>query len=168
TSGSELALSGAGRHMTGERIHTLGLRSRRSNPFIHYIAIKAHVHPEAPGSEEAVRAALFVSGLPLGVDERSLTEIFECFGPVSQAVLHPLKRSGIVVFQSDVGRVAAIRYASRSQVLEYDGARRHGAAADKDGAEEPVGVKGAWRTSRAVSFCHTMKGALGSPAQGKG
>ncbi|GLI60389.1 hypothetical protein VaNZ11_002535 [Volvox africanus] len=129
--------------MTGERIHTLGLKIRRSNPFIHYIAIKAHVQPKTPGREEGVGAALFVSGLPLGVDERNLTEIFECFGPVSQAVLHPLKRSGIVVFQSDVGRVAAIRYASRSQVLEYDGARGQNDAADKDGAEKPIGVK-AW------------------------
>lgn len=77
--------------MAGEKILTLGLKFRQSNPFIRYLAIKAHEQAKAPSSGEAAGAAVFVSGLPFGADERVLSEMFECFGPVSQAVLHPLK-----------------------------------------------------------------------------
>ncbi|GFR53035.1 hypothetical protein Agub_g15727, partial [Astrephomene gubernaculifera] len=89
--------------------------------------------------------ALFVSGLPLGSDESTLRELFECFGAVSQAVLHPLKRSGIVVFRSEVGRTAALKYAARGQVLELAGgaAGRGQGEDDEEQEEAPMGVK-AW------------------------
>lgn len=70
---------------TSERLYTLGLRCRPNSPFIQYLALKPH--GGAPGEG----TALFVSGLPLGTGEEALRELFECFGEVIQAVLHPLK-----------------------------------------------------------------------------
>ncbi|GLC33919.1 hypothetical protein PLESTB_000817900 [Pleodorina starrii] len=130
--------------MSSEKVFTLGLKYRRGNPFIQYLAVKAHEQPRTSAAGEASGAALFVSGLPFGADEQTLSELFESFGAVSQAVLHPLKRSGIVVFRSDAGRTAALRFAAKGQVLEYDGgAVRHEDAEDGDAAEAPAGVK-AW------------------------
>ncbi|KAG2496503.1 hypothetical protein HYH03_005328 [Edaphochlamys debaryana] len=130
--------------MTTERVYTLGLRYVAGSPFIRYLAVKRHEQAHGVG------AALFVSGLPQGATEEVLKELFECFGPVSQAVLHPLKRSGIVVFGSEAGRLASLKYASRGQVLEYAGPapRLPGGGGEEgeegEGGEEantPIGLK---------------------------
>ncbi|KXZ54941.1 hypothetical protein GPECTOR_3g110 [Gonium pectorale] len=126
--------------MASEKIHTLGLRLGHSNPFLQYLVVKPHGQSKNSAGAENSAAALFVSGLPLGVDEDALRELFEAFGAVSQAVLHPLKRSGIVVFRAESGRAAALKYAARGQVLEFAGGR---AAEGADEEDEPAGVK-AW------------------------
>ncbi len=74
---------------TSEKLYTLGLRCRPNSPFIQYLALKPH--GGAPGEG----TALFVSGLPLGTGEEALRELFESFGEVIQAVLHPLKVSAL-------------------------------------------------------------------------
>jgi hypothetical protein len=80
--------------MTAEKVFTLGLKLRDRSPFIQYLALKPHEQSKASASGEAGGTALFVSGLPFGTDEAAVKDLFECFGPVSQAVLHPLKVGG--------------------------------------------------------------------------
>lgn len=70
--------------MTTEKVYTLGLKYKAHSPFLQYIAVKTH---------DAGGTALFVSGLPYGLNEVTLKELFEAFGSVIQAVLHPLKVS---------------------------------------------------------------------------
>ncbi|KAG2432773.1 hypothetical protein HYH02_012905 [Chlamydomonas schloesseri] len=120
--------------MTTEKIYTLGLKLRAKSPFLQYIAVKTH---------DAGGTALFVSGLPYGLNEDTLKECFEAFGPVLQAVLHPLKRSGIVVFREPAGRAAAVKYAAKGQVLEFAGGPQGDADGEAGGSGEPVGLK-AW------------------------
>lgn len=119
--------------MAGKPLLPLGLRCRPGSPFIQYLAIKAH--DQLKGGVET-GAALFVSGLPPSLaNEGAVRELFSCFGPVAQAVLHPSKRSGMVVFESQAGRLVALRHAAKGQVVEFDPAEPQG--------DEPIGVK-AW------------------------
>ena len=70
----------------------LGLRLHVNSPFISYVFIKHHV---AHDSESEVANALYVTGLPLGLDAVSLESIFAVFGEVANVVVHPTKVSSL-------------------------------------------------------------------------
>ncbi len=70
----------------------LGLRLHTASPFITYVYLKQHrSSASSDGDAGAVPHAVFVAGLPLGVDEAQLLEVFSCFGVVSKVVLHATK-----------------------------------------------------------------------------
>lgn len=66
------------------QLKPLGLRLREGDLFLRHLFIKQHRGAQA-GS------ALFISGLPAGMDEAMLAYAMSCFGEVEQAVLHPSK-----------------------------------------------------------------------------
>jgi len=68
-------------------LQPLGLRVRPGSPFIACVVLKRH--EPAASAASAQDNAVFVAGLPLGVDEEALTAMFSCFGAVAQAVMHP-------------------------------------------------------------------------------
>jgi hypothetical protein len=84
--------SGGAAHANNE-LKPLGLRLRKGSPFISYILVKQQT---VGVSEEQADRAIFVAGLPLGVEPDVLREIFTCFGDVDQVALHPSKVGGLV------------------------------------------------------------------------
>lgn len=74
-----------------QQLKTIGLRTRQGSPFITYVSIKRH---EAKHNISVQDNAVFVAGLPLGLDEDICKQIFSCFGEVGQVVLHQSKVSG--------------------------------------------------------------------------
>lgn len=69
---------------------SLGLRLHADSPFISYVFVKRH----KPHAEEAdIPNALYVTGLPLGLDQASLEAIFQLFGGVADVVMHPSRVS---------------------------------------------------------------------------
>eukprot|EP00775_Hariotina_reticulata_P013701 gene13701-13823_t len=109
---------------------SLALRLHKSSPCLVYVFIKKQQpHP----NEQEVSNALYVTGLPLGLDDDSLAAIFSCFGPVQDVVLHPSKRSAAVVYSSPEGVSTALSQAGKGQIVEYD----------LPPTEGPVGLK-AW------------------------
>eukprot|EP00195_Chlamydomonas_chlamydogama_P016605 CAMPEP_0202911018 /NCGR_PEP_ID=MMETSP1392-20130828/53771_1 /ASSEMBLY_ACC=CAM_ASM_000868 /TAXON_ID=225041 /ORGANISM="Chlamydomonas chlamydogama, Strain SAG 11-48b" /LENGTH=153 /DNA_ID=CAMNT_0049601367 /DNA_START=163 /DNA_END=620 /DNA_ORIENTATION=- len=97
-------------------LHHLGLRHRPGTPFISYIGIKPHQHAD---SDQYQGTAAFITGLPLGFNEAVVTDVFSCFGEVTQVVLHRTKRSGMVVFAEPSCRDLALKTAVSGQVVEY-------------------------------------------------
>jgi hypothetical protein len=67
---------------------SLGLRLHKGSPFLVYVFMKAH---QPSPNEQGVSDILYVTGLPLGLDDDSLAAIFSCFGEVQDVVLHPSK-----------------------------------------------------------------------------
>jgi hypothetical protein len=74
--------------MGADELRTLGLRLRSGSPFISYVLVKKQT---VGISEEQADRAIFVAGLPLGVDSDVLRDIFSCFGAVDQVALHQNK-----------------------------------------------------------------------------
>ncbi|KAF8072922.1 Rrp7a [Scenedesmus sp. PABB004] len=108
--------AGGGRGSGGGRgeFRSLGLRLHASSPVVSYVFVKRH----REGEGEAAANALYVTGLPLGVDEVSLGSIFGVFGAVEQTVMHPSKRSAALVFESPEGVASALSHARGGQVVE--------------------------------------------------
>jgi hypothetical protein len=79
----------AGDHASAD-FKALGLRLYPAHAplLITYLYLKQHTAKETGG---AVPGAVFVTGLPLGLDESSLRAVFGCFGDVAQVVLHATK-----------------------------------------------------------------------------
>jgi hypothetical protein len=71
-----------------KEFQSLGLRLHADTPHISYVFIKHHKPKEG---EAEVPNALYVAGLPLGLDEVSLEAVFSVFGHVANVVLHPSK-----------------------------------------------------------------------------
>jgi hypothetical protein len=69
---------------SGGEYRSLGLRLFPSQPFLCYIYLKKHRSKEG----EQVSNALYVTGLPWGLTEQHLRELFACFGEVQQVALH--------------------------------------------------------------------------------
>lgn len=70
---------------------SLGLRLHADSPFICYVFVKQH---KAQDAGEDMANALYVTGLPLGLDDEvSLESIFSVFGAVANVVVHPTKAS---------------------------------------------------------------------------
>lgn len=67
---------------------SLGLRLHANSPCISYVFAKHH---KPLDSDSEVANALYVTGLPLGLDEVSLESIFSVFGEVANVVVHPTK-----------------------------------------------------------------------------
>lgn len=68
----------------------LGLQLHQGSPVISYIFIKRQ---KAIEGHSNVSNALYVTGLPLGLDETALEAIFQLFGEVGNVVMHPSKVS---------------------------------------------------------------------------
>ncbi|KAF6266678.1 ribosomal RNA-processing protein 7-domain-containing protein [Scenedesmus sp. NREL 46B-D3] len=84
--------------------------------FNRYVFIKHHKPKEG---EAEVPNALYVTGLPLGLDEVGLAAVFTVFGHVVNVVLHPSKRSAAVVYESSEGVSQALSHASSGQVVDF-------------------------------------------------
>jgi hypothetical protein len=67
-------------------LRMLRVRHKAGNPFLSYVAIKAHMSGKQRDSP-----SLFLSGIPLGMEEGSVEQVFACFGDIQQVVLHPNK-----------------------------------------------------------------------------
>ncbi|WIA09053.1 hypothetical protein OEZ85_008467 [Tetradesmus obliquus] len=109
---------------------SLRLRLHADAPHISYVFIKHHKPKEG---EAEVPNALYVAGLPLGLDEVSLEAVFSVFGHVANVVLHPSKRSAAVVYESKEDVSQALQHASSGQVVDFP----------LPAPEGPVGLK-AW------------------------
>lgn len=98
-----------------EQFRTLLLKTQPT--YVCHLLVKLHQAkdsvPEQPGT------AIFAAGLPLGVDEDVLKEIFSCFGTVTNVALHATKRSCIVLFEDAAGARALLQNAGIGQVVEY-------------------------------------------------
>lgn len=68
---------------SSQPLQPLGVRLGES-PFLTFLHLKEHRNVQAPSS-------LFVAGLPLGVGEKTLSQIVSCFGEPTQIVLHSNK-----------------------------------------------------------------------------
>jgi hypothetical protein len=97
---------------------SLGLRLHAASPFISYVFLKRHTAAAAAHEGDAPAAnastattALYVTGLPLGLDEGSLASIFGLFGGVTDVVMHPSKvcGRGAAAAAALDGRAAAAR-----------------------------------------------------------
>jgi hypothetical protein len=88
------------------QLKSLGLQLRQDSSLISYIFIKAHQQSKEDDDQQQSHAAqqqqqqqqqqqhkhaVFVTGLPLGLEEDDLAAVFSCFGDVSQVVLHQTK-----------------------------------------------------------------------------
>eukprot|EP00878_Enallax_costatus_P032670 GHUV01035920.1.p1 GENE.GHUV01035920.1~~GHUV01035920.1.p1 ORF type:complete len:166 (+),score=35.05 GHUV01035920.1:268-765(+) len=93
----------------------LGLRLHVNSPFISYVFIKHHVGHD---SDSEVANALYVTGLPLGLDEVSLEGIFAVFGEVANVVVHPTKRSAALVYDDSSNVTKALSHAASGQIIE--------------------------------------------------
>lgn len=94
-------------------LRMLRVRIKAGSPFLSYVAIKAHMSGKQRDSP-----SLFLSGIPLGLDEESVEQVFACFGDIQQVVLHPNKRSGMVLFDSADSVKAALAAAESGAVIE--------------------------------------------------
>lgn len=83
--GKELTSLGLRKEFT-----SLGLRLHADSPCISYVFLKHHKPKEG---EAEILNALYVTGLPLGLDEVSLEAVFQVFGPVVNVVVHPTQVS---------------------------------------------------------------------------
>lgn len=63
---------------------SIGLRLHASSSVISYVFIKRH---RSKQEQAPVENAIFVTGLPLGLDEQHTRAVFGCFGAVSQVLL---------------------------------------------------------------------------------
>lgn len=87
-------------------LKSLGLQLRKDSSLICYIFLKAHQpahessggaaaaapdHVQAAMQQQQHRNAVFVAGLPLGLEDDDLAAVFSCFGEVAQVVLHTTK-----------------------------------------------------------------------------
>jgi hypothetical protein len=68
---------------------SLGLQLHPDSSLITYVYIKRQKAQD--GDAASTAHALYVTGLPLGVDEAALQAIFELFGDVEDVVMHPSK-----------------------------------------------------------------------------
>lgn len=87
---AEAAAAAASTIAGNKEYRSLGLRLHVNSPFISYVFVKHHA---AHDSEVDVANALYVNGLPLGLDEVSLESIFAVFGAIRNVVVHPTKVS---------------------------------------------------------------------------
>mmetsp|Transcript_18063 Transcript_18063/g.30915 ORF Transcript_18063/g.30915 Transcript_18063/m.30915 type:complete len:249 (-) Transcript_18063:727-1473(-) len=95
------------------RLQPLGVRMSSGSLAVKHIFVKEH-----EGSAEGAASALFVSGLPLRIDEAQLVRLFSAFGHVQQAVLHGSKRSGMVTFSQPKELAAVLKASQSGQILE--------------------------------------------------
>lgn len=125
-----------------QQLKSIGLQLRKDSSLISYIFLKAHQvreddQQQQQGQDEQQqhphKHAVFVTGLPLGLEENDVEAVFSCFGGVSQVVLHNTKRSGVVVFEDARASSAALAAAGSGQVIEFE----------PDAPEGPRGLK-AW------------------------
>jgi hypothetical protein len=72
---------------------TLGVKLRQGSPFISQIAVRRAAVKDL--AEDQAQTTVYLSGLPLGVDEEIVQNICTCFGGVDQVVLHQSKVSSI-------------------------------------------------------------------------
>lgn len=96
---------------------TLGLKLRSHCPLVCHVVVKEHQPQKEDGSD---KNAIFVAGLPLAITTDDLTNIFSCFGEVVVAVLHPSKKSGMVVFNRQGPVKSLMAAATSGQIIEYD------------------------------------------------
>jgi hypothetical protein len=68
---------------------SLGLQLHPESAVVSYVYIKRQKLQESDSS--APTHALYVTGLPLGLDEAALQAIFQLFGEVVDIVMHPSK-----------------------------------------------------------------------------
>ena len=75
------------------------------------------IKPHAAGADSLPRdRTLFVTGLPVAMDEGALLELFGRFGSVERAALHASKVSAVVLYEAASGRDAALAAAARGAV----------------------------------------------------
>lgn len=71
---------------------SLGLQLHPGSSVVSYVYMKRQKMQEGADSSASMAAhALYVTGLPLGLDEASLQSIFQLFGEVEDVVMHPSK-----------------------------------------------------------------------------
>jgi hypothetical protein len=64
---------------------SLALRLHPTAPYLAYVFVKKHKSKE---EEVQTPNALYVTGLPYGLNQEHVEAIFSCFGGVEQVVLH--------------------------------------------------------------------------------
>lgn len=99
----------------------LTLRIRNRSPTLRHLYIKRHDATKEPtdqGFDSSLKGrALFVSGLPVGIEEDELRSILDQFGNVDQIVIHSVKTSAIVVFSTTDGCTAVLHAAKSGAVV---------------------------------------------------
>lgn len=88
-------------NQAAQGLKSLGLQLHQGSSLVTYVYIKRQ---KAQGGVDAERTtaaaaahALYVTGLPLGLDEASLQAIFQLFGEVVDVVMHPSKVSSDIL-----------------------------------------------------------------------
>lgn len=76
-------------HQAAQGFKSLGLQLHADSSLITYVYIKRQKAQD--GDAASTAHALYVTGLPLGVDEAALQAIFQLFGDVEDVVMHPSK-----------------------------------------------------------------------------
>jgi hypothetical protein len=77
-------------HQAAQGFKSLGLQLHPASKVISYVYIKRQ---KGQDGDASLANALYVTGLPLGLDEAALQTIFELFGEVLDVVVHPSKVS---------------------------------------------------------------------------
>jgi ABC-type transport system involved in cytochrome bd biosynthesis fused ATPase/permease subunit len=76
-------------HQAAQGFKSLGLQLHPDSSLITYVYIKRQKAQD--GDAASTAHALYVTGLPLGVDEAALQAIFQLFGDVEDVVMHASK-----------------------------------------------------------------------------
>lgn len=108
----------------------LPVRLRRNASTLRNVYVKSHAgHDSLPKDR-----TLFVTGLPFGLHEVGLLELFSKFGTVERAAIHGSKTSAVVLFETAASKLKTLSAAVHSITQELDMAE----------PDQPYGLKGGW------------------------
>lgn len=91
----------------------LGLQLGKTSPFITYLLLKKNISQQTD-------CALYVAGLPYGINDDVLKTVFSSFGAVSGVGIQPSKTSAVLLFQDASSVTAALKAAASGAVIECE------------------------------------------------
>lgn len=95
------------------------LHVKLNSPNFHstrYLYLKPHASQDGLPKDRA----LFISGLPVELDEGALLQLFSKYGEVERAAMHGSRVSAVVLYASKKGRDAALKAADKAKVAEVN------------------------------------------------